>query len=691
MGYLTLPRYLAMSVRVAARSALAAALAVSLTALGPVTSVPVAVAAVSDVWLVDTVSRTEADLRATYESHKPTASGPPYAATPSVQAPYSAGVLSSAFLSDGLRTLNFARYLAGLPHDVVLDPAAVSRAQHGAVLLAAGSFSHAPPKPADMPHAFYEIGYASTTTSNIGRGSKSLAGFQLGCLADSGTSNLPHVGHRRWLLNPAMQKTGMGFIDGYATTWALDRSRSEDVEYDALTWPAAGVFPVEYFKSDTPWSITLNPDRFDWDSSGHVVTMRRVSDGRTWTFTASNSDAAGDFFGFDETRMGVGNVFVFRPDPATVSYQAGDEFEVRLSGGVYHNGTRSPVTVRYWTQFVTVEPSAPPTPPGYYERAFTRSSERLADDCRFSTAVAISREGNPDWLGVENVIVASGDNRAASDALAASGLAWAYDAPVLLVSASRTPEEVKIAIKSIVDANGSVALRVVGGPLAVPEERLTEIAQYAGADKVTIDRIVSTGNRYDLAAAIAARMREVRGADMPSAVLIANGADPSRFADALALSPISASIGAPILLVAGNSVPVATREALNALNPSTRILGGGPLAVSETVRSELRATRWAGSTRYETAIEIANEAVTRGWLDPSSGVGLAAKMPDALTGGSFIGRRDGVLLLTGSGRLSDPVRDWLGANKARVESAYLFGGTTSISDTVRVQVGASLQ
>lgn len=351
MGYLTLPRHLIRPARVAARSVLAALLATSLLLAAPAQFVAPAVAS---VYTLDTATRSEAEVRSMWQQYKPTYTGTAYSVSPSTKAPYATGTLRPEFVQDGLRTLNFARYLVGLPHDVVLNSTHNSNAQHGAVLLAASNFSHSPSKPSDMPQSFYDTGLASTSTSNIGSGYKDLVSFQLGCLADSGASNLPRVGHRRWLLNPEMQMTGMGFAEGFTTTYAFDRSRTTGLEYGAITWPAAGVFPVEFFSPQTPWSITLNPARYDYDTSGHTVTLRRVSDGKTWTFNASHKNTSGHYFNAEFSRYGVANAFIFRPDPKTITYSPGDEFDVTLSGGVYWKGTRTPTNVSYRTRFMTL-------------------------------------------------------------------------------------------------------------------------------------------------------------------------------------------------------------------------------------------------------------------------------------------------------------------------------------------------
>jgi hypothetical protein len=114
------------------------------------------------------------------------------------------------------------------------------------------------------------------------------------------------------------------------------------------------------------------------------------------------------------------------------------------------------------------------------------------------------------------------------------------------------------------------------------------------------------------------------------------------------------------------------------------------MTVSEAVRIQLDAVRWSGRTRYETAIAIADNAVAYGALTRSN-VGLAAKLPDALTGGSLMGMRDGVLLLTDGTTLTPSTKTWLTTHKMSVAEVCVFGGPLSITEVVKTQVGNALQ
>lgn len=316
---------------------------------------------------------------------------------------------------------------------------------------------------------------------------------------------------------------------------------------------------------------------------------------------------------------------------------------------------------------------------------------RLADKTRYATAVQIAREkfdpaGDGSWPGVNTVVIACGDDRAAADPLSASGLCGAYDAPLFLTSSLSLPYEVKDAIAQIVAANGPVKVYVVGGEKSVPQWQLDKLYMYVGAGKLTFERLAGD-SRYDTAADVAREIKDKTGA--PAVCLVANGADPSKFFDALSLSPVAASKGFPILLVSANGIPAETASVLSELAPGKIIVGGGTTSVSEAVRTKLAAERWAGNSRYSTAIVVADKAKAAGWLN-NTVVGVAAKLPDALAGGSFCGMAGGVLVLTDGQSLSPATAQWLEANDTEITDCYLFGGQASLTGGVGGQVCRTL-
>jgi putative cell wall-binding protein len=307
---------------------------------------------------------------------------------------------------------------------------------------------------------------------------------------------------------------------------------------------------------------------------------------------------------------------------------------------------------------------------------------------RYTTAVLTARraydpKGDRTWPTISHVVIASGEDRAAADPLAAAGLCNLYNAPLLLVKSGSVPAEVAAALKEIAANNGgSLKVHIVGGPASLPETRVTDIRrQVPGA---AFDRVLSTGSRYDMAAAIAKRIFAEKAAK-PTTVLGANGADPAKFFDALALSSVSAAKGFPILLVSANGVPAQTADALRTTGATEVIIGGGPRTVSDGVVASLNATRWAGADRYSTATTVAQRAIDRGWLTDDE-VSIAAKLPDALTGGSATGKLGGVLLLTDPSHLPWSTGDWLSAPNRSVLHWAVIGGPTSVDASVRADL-----
>ena len=200
--------------------------------------------------------------------------GEPYAQTPSVEE-FIPGALNGAFLQDGLNAVNYVRAIAGLS-PVALNPEKNDLAQAGALLLAAGEFSHTPSRPAGMPNALYQKGYQATSTSNIGQGYRNLWEFTLSCADDAGESTL---GHRRWLLNPSLTTIGMGYVEGSVTTVVTGGS-TDAAGHDLVTWPSEGVFPAELVGSSTVWSCTPDPDKYDVSGSSLTVTVTDNHGGR---------------------------------------------------------------------------------------------------------------------------------------------------------------------------------------------------------------------------------------------------------------------------------------------------------------------------------------------------------------------------------------------------------------------------
>lgn len=335
---------------------------------------------------------------------------------------------------------------------------------------------------------------------------------------------------------------------------------------------------------------------------------------------------------------------------------------------------------------------------------------------RYTLAANLGLAGWPGWTGVTDVVIACGADRTAADPLAASGLAGVYDAPILLVQNDPTrvavPAATKSALSAIAAATGSKPqIHVVGGPASVTAGHIAVLKAY---DKDgAIDRI-GGADRYAVAAGIAARMRSKLGSGFPKTTLFCNGHDAAYFWNALAAGPIAFRQHFPILLTTLSGVPAATSGQKSFY--ATRYVMGTPADTRASVLSALGATRigWDASdgASYDRTIvarRITETGGDRDWIGYGDAfsftdVAYANKLADALVGGAFAGKKDGGLLFSFSanyldmpvmhpfyvGRPTGTNSEFLVARRDFSQDAWILGGTSSVSDSVRTEMAELL-
>jgi putative cell wall-binding protein len=392
-----------------------------------------------------------------------------------------------------------------------------------------------------------------------------------------------------------------------------------------------------------------------------------------------------------------------------------------ISGGTIVGGSASPLNPdnfqfiapnEGWF-YVRVYPFVPSGTGGTYTLEFARDwngaitppatpiriwGNPYPTDTRYTVALNLMSANFPGWINCDHIIICSGEDRAAADPLAASGLTWTYGAPILLVHGDRAPNDVINVINAVSVVNGGVTVHVVGGPTSVSDALLADLQ--ARVPAVTIDRIAPHTDRFVLAASIARRMEQERPGGYHRTTgwnkiaLVANGADYDKFFDALALAPLAARTGYPVLLVEEDRIPAATQSALNDLSVEYRIVGGGDDTVSNGVLNDLAAgaasARWEGPDRYSTAVAIANEGAGAPppWTQPHN-VAVTAKLPDALAGGAFVGLRGSPVVLTQSEKLPWSTSGYLQNNRNVIGEAYVIGGPDSVTPATMAQIAGT--
>lgn len=315
------------------------------------------------------------------------------------------------------------------------------------------------------------------------------------------------------------------------------------------------------------------------------------------------------------------------------------------------------------------------------------SAGRVAGADRFATAVAVAQKTHP--AGSRTAVLCSG--RSFPDGLAASSLAGALSAPVLLTE--------KLALPAVVGAQlaamNTDTVYVIGGSAAIGFAVETDLARHVPG--VSIIRVAGA-TRYETAGEVADWVHGVLG-QRPDRVFLASG---TAFPDALALSPLAYSMHVPILLTAQDALPTSTKAAIERMRGASArtidvVVAGGTSAVSvETAEAARRAAggtfiRAAGANRYETALAIAETAVIAGWAAPEFvAVASGITFPDSLGGASLPGSRGGVLLLCPSTVLGTSSTGYIKSFDFRIDECWALGGTRAVADPVLTEVRAIL-
>jgi extracellular elastinolytic metalloproteinase len=303
---------------------------------------------------------------------------------------------------------------------------------------------------------------------------------------------------------------------------------------------------------------------------------------------------------------------------------------------------------------------------------------RLAGSNRIETAVAVSRASFP--AGADTVVIARSDLY--PDALAGSPLAFDHEAPILVTP----PESLAAPVAAEIDRLGASTAILLGG---------TDALSGAVADAVRAREPVETvrrvegATRFDTAAAIAGEL----GGDE---VFITEGAHPHPrrgWPDALAVAPLAAHTGTPILLVHSDALPAPTRRALEGKRLATVV--GGPTAVSQRVFTEIDAVattteRVAGDDRYATAVAVAGRAESTGMGVGHVFAATGEEFVDALVAGPAVAREGGVFVLVPPADLdrSPAVRRFLDERARRIAQITIVGGPAAVSDRVEQQLAA---
>jgi stage II sporulation protein D len=287
---------------------------------------------------------------------------------------------------------------------------------------------------------------------------------------------------------------------------------------------------------------------------------------------------------------------------------------------------------------------------------------RVSGSERYSTSVSAGRRAPlEDPKGT--VVIASGENAHLVDGLVAAPLAAVEDAPLLLSSAAALPGPVGDEVARL----GVTRAILVGGTNALSEKVVSDLR---ARGVTTVERLAGS-NRYETGLLVAREMGP------PRAVAVIASGEGGSLADALGAGGPAAATGRPILLVARESVPLPTRQALTEMGTSSTIVVGGPAAITDGTMSQLpNPRRVSGSDRYSTSIAVADEfAEEVGFDKVVLSSGDPGGLVDALPGGAI----QALTVLTAPNTLPPAVRDWLARRDPQLGVVDVIGGPNAVT------------
>lgn len=303
---------------------------------------------------------------------------------------------------------------------------------------------------------------------------------------------------------------------------------------------------------------------------------------------------------------------------------------------------------------------------------------------RYATAVAASNLGFPN--GAEHVVIVSGENW--PDAVTASSLAGRLNGPLLLTRRGALPQAVVAELRRL----GASDAVIIGGEAAISASVGQELEALLGADGVS--RIAGS-DRYDTARMVARRVVSLAGDTYDGRAFVATG---RTFADALAAAPLANAMGAPVFLESPQCASQ-VEGCLSDAGVTDVVILGGEQAVGTDIEAAIAAaigaqhvTRLAGGNRYETSALVAEYGVNACGLTWNGvGIALGSNFPDALAGGSMLGSRGSVMLLSTGDALAEQTAEALRTHATDVDTVVFFGSARALSDATRSAATSALR
>ena len=317
--------------------------------------------------------------------------------------------------------------------------------------------------------------------------------------------------------------------------------------------------------------------------------------------------------------------------------------------------------------------------------ATTTSNEEIIGKNRTETAVKISQDG---WKSAETVILVN--DSAIPDALTATPLAYAKNAPILLTGKDGLSKETADEIKRL----GAKDVIMIGGDAVLT----SKVEEGLKALKLKVDRIKGF-TREETALAIAKRLDGIKDV---SEIAVVNGV--TGLADAVSVAAAAAEKGMPILLANPKSGLTLVEKFIKDESIKSSFIIGGDKAVSNEIAKNLPGKqRIEGANRNETNAKVIEKFYSDRELDnlyvAKDGMENSGHLIDALAVGA-LAAKNGAPVLIASKKLNEKQINVI--NTKRISTITQVGGNGNEkafdelkeiekSETIKVKNEAELQ
>lgn len=287
---------------------------------------------------------------------------------------------------------------------------------------------------------------------------------------------------------------------------------------------------------------------------------------------------------------------------------------------------------------------------------------RISGDNRVETSIELSKKAYPGEVDTLFLAGYQGD----ADALTASFMAGQMKGPLLLANKEKISSKLFTEIKRL----NPKEIIILGGENAVSEKIVDELkkAKYP-------TRRIQGRSRIETAVNLASDYYMDQELDQVFLV------EYDSLVDALAIGPVAAKTGIPVLITEKNRVPKEVKEFLERMDVKKVTIVGGESTVSKKGREELlklvdKVERVSGRDRIETSLNIAKKYFT----NPSSSfLANGWKNADALIGGYFAAMEDAPIILIKQNAFKNSVSDYLSKG---IKKAYILGGEAVLNEYI---------